>query len=90
MRILITGGAGFIGSHLADRLLAEGHSVIAIDNLATGHTRNIEHLAGKIMRIGHLGAVTIADVEAAIAIVAEALAELRSAGAQQTAVAAGA
>jgi dTDP-glucose 4,6-dehydratase len=46
MRIMITGGAGFIGSHLADRLLAEGHSVIAIDNLATGHTRNIEHLAG--------------------------------------------
>ena len=46
MRILITGGAGFIGSHLADRLLGEGHSVIAIDNLATGHTRNIEHLAG--------------------------------------------
>ncbi|HZR83722.1 MAG TPA: UDP-glucuronic acid decarboxylase family protein [Candidatus Binatia bacterium] len=46
MRILITGGAGFIGSHLADRLLADGHAVIAIDNLATGHTRNIEHLAG--------------------------------------------
>jgi len=46
MRILITGGAGFIGSHLADRLLAEGHSVLAIDNLATGHPRNIEHLAG--------------------------------------------
>lgn len=46
MRILITGGAGFIGSHLADRLLGEGHSVIAVDNLATAHTRNIEHLAG--------------------------------------------
>jgi dTDP-glucose 4,6-dehydratase len=46
MRILITGGAGFIGSHLADRLLSEGHAVIAIDNLATGHARNIEHLAG--------------------------------------------
>ena len=46
MRILITGGAGFIGSHLADRLLSEGHAVIAIDTLATGHTRNIEHLAG--------------------------------------------
>lgn len=46
MRILVTGGAGFIGSHLADRLLDEGHSVLAVDNLATGHTRNIEHLAG--------------------------------------------
>ena len=46
MRILITGGAGFIGSHLCDRLLAEGHSVIALDNLITGSTRNIQHLAG--------------------------------------------
>ncbi|MBU0492913.1 MAG: SDR family oxidoreductase [Chloroflexi bacterium] len=46
MRILITGGAGFIGSHLCDRLLAEGHHVIAMDNLITGHTRNIAHLAG--------------------------------------------
>jgi dTDP-glucose 4,6-dehydratase len=46
MRVLITGGAGFIGSHVVDRLLADGHSVIAMDNLATGHTRNIEHLAG--------------------------------------------
>jgi len=46
MRILITGGAGFIGSHLCDRLLAEGHQVIAMDNLITGSTRNIEHLAG--------------------------------------------
>jgi dTDP-glucose 4,6-dehydratase len=47
MRILITGGAGFIGSHLGDRLLAEGHAVIAMDNLITGSTRNIEHLAGR-------------------------------------------
>ena len=46
MRILITGGAGFIGSHLCDRFLAEGHQVIAMDNLITGSTRNIEHLAG--------------------------------------------
>jgi len=46
MRILITGGAGFIGSHLCDRFLAEGHTVIAMDNLITGNTRNIEHLAG--------------------------------------------
>ncbi len=49
-----------------------------------------EHLAGKIMRIGHLGSVTVADVEAAIAVVGDALAELRSQGAGQTAVAAGA
>ncbi len=47
MRILITGGAGFIGSHLGDRLLADGHSVIAMDNLITGHIRNIQHLAGR-------------------------------------------
>lgn len=46
MRVLITGGAGFIGSHLSDRFLAEGHTVIAMDNLITGNTRNIEHLAG--------------------------------------------
>lgn len=47
MRILITGGAGFLGSHLADRFLAEGHSVIAMDNLITGNTDNIAHLAGR-------------------------------------------
>jgi len=38
MRILVTGGAGFIGSHLCDRLLADGHDVIAMDNLITGST----------------------------------------------------
>jgi dTDP-glucose 4,6-dehydratase len=47
MRVLITGGAGFLGSHLCDRFLAEGHQVIAMDNLITGTTRNIEHLAGR-------------------------------------------
>jgi dTDP-glucose 4,6-dehydratase len=47
MRVLITGGAGFIGSHLCDRMLAEGHTVVALDNLITGSTRNIEHLAGR-------------------------------------------
>ena len=46
MRILITGGAGFVGSHLCDRFLSEGHSVIAMDNLITGNTKNIEHHAG--------------------------------------------
>ena len=43
---VVTGGAGFLGSHLTDRLLAEGHSVIGIDNFLTGNTGNIEHLAG--------------------------------------------
>jgi dTDP-glucose 4,6-dehydratase len=43
---VVTGGAGFLGSHLTDRLLAEGHRVIAIDNLITGNTANIGHLAG--------------------------------------------
>ncbi|HLC06151.1 MAG TPA: UDP-glucuronic acid decarboxylase family protein [Anaerolineales bacterium] len=46
MRILVTGGAGFIGSHLCDRLLAEGHQVVAMDNLVTGTLDNISHLAG--------------------------------------------
>jgi dTDP-glucose 4,6-dehydratase len=46
MRVLITGGAGFIGSHLCDYLLERGHDVIAMDNLSTGSTANISHLAG--------------------------------------------
>jgi dTDP-glucose 4,6-dehydratase len=46
LRVLITGGAGFLGSHLADRFLAEGHTVVSMDNLITGNTRNIAHLAG--------------------------------------------
>ncbi|MBC8204202.1 MAG: GDP-mannose 4,6-dehydratase, partial [FCB group bacterium] len=44
MRIVITGGAGFIGSHLADRLLNDGHEVICIDNLSTGSVANIDHI----------------------------------------------
>src|SRR3954452_15435953 len=43
---VVTGGAGFLGSHLTDRLLKEGHRVVAIDNLITGNLDNIEHLAG--------------------------------------------
>lgn len=46
MQILITGGAGFIGSHLTDRMLSEGHSVIVMDNLITGNLRNIEQHEG--------------------------------------------
>jgi dTDP-glucose 4,6-dehydratase len=46
MRILITGGAGFIGSHLSEYLLAKGHKVIVMDNLITGDIKNIQHLFG--------------------------------------------
>ena len=43
-RILVTGGAGFLGSHLSDRLIAQGHEVLCVDNLFTGTKRNIDHL----------------------------------------------
>src|SRR3984957_4318806 len=46
LRTLITGGAGFIGSHLCDRFLAEGHEVVAVDNFITGTPENIAHLFG--------------------------------------------
>ncbi len=46
MRVLITGGAGFIGSHLCDYFLAKGHEVICMDNLITGRMQNISHLLG--------------------------------------------
>ena len=46
MRVLITGAAGFLGSHLADRFLADGHSVIGLDNFVTGHPDNIAHIMG--------------------------------------------
>ena len=46
MRILITGAAGFLGSHLCDRLLADGHEVVGLDNFVTGNRENIAHLMG--------------------------------------------
>ena len=45
-KVLLLGGAGFIGSHLAERLLEEGHQVAILDDLSTGRLENIEHLAG--------------------------------------------
>ncbi|MGH7370018.1 MAG: UDP-glucuronic acid decarboxylase family protein [Candidatus Methylomirabilaceae bacterium] len=47
-RTLITGGAGFLGSHLCDRLIQEGHQVICLDNLVTGRIENIGHLIGRV------------------------------------------
>lgn len=46
MRVLVAGGAGFLGSHLVDRLIGEGHEIIAADNLYTGSKRNLQHLHG--------------------------------------------
>jgi len=46
-RVLVTGGAGFIGSHLVDRLLKEDFDVVVLDNLSSGHIRNIKHHIGK-------------------------------------------
>jgi dTDP-glucose 4,6-dehydratase len=45
MRVVLTGAAGFLGSHLADRLIREGHEVIGLDNFVTGDEANIAHLA---------------------------------------------
>jgi len=47
MRVLVTGAAGFLGSHLSDRLLGEGHSVLGVDNLSTGDLGNIAHLSNE-------------------------------------------
>jgi UDP-glucose 4-epimerase len=62
MRALITGGAGFIGSHLADLLLENGHSVIALDNLSTGRHENISHLLERTDFEFVLGSILNADL----------------------------
>jgi UDP-glucose 4-epimerase len=62
MRALVTGGAGFIGSHLADLLLEQGHSVIALDNLSTGRHQNIEHLLRRTDFEFVLGSILNADL----------------------------
>ena len=62
MKALITGGAGFIGSHLADALLARGHQVLLLDNLSTGRHENIEHLLGRKDVEFLLGSILNADL----------------------------
>ena len=62
MRALVTGGAGFIGSHLADALLRRGDQVIALDNLSTGRYDNIEHLLGRPDFEFVLGSILNADL----------------------------
>jgi UDP-glucose 4-epimerase len=62
MRALISGGAGFIGSHVADLLLDQGHSVIALDNLSTGQHKNVEHLLGRTDFEFVLGSILNADL----------------------------
>jgi len=58
MKVFITGGAGFIGSHLATRLLDDRHQVIILDDLSTGSMDNIEHLVGRAGFTYHIGSVT--------------------------------
>jgi len=62
MKALITGGAGFIGSHLADRLLADGHQVVVLDDLSTGRYENITHLLGRPDFEFVLGSILNADL----------------------------
>ncbi|MGH7476609.1 MAG: NAD-dependent epimerase/dehydratase family protein [Longimicrobiales bacterium] len=62
MKVFITGGAGFIGSHLAERLLAHGHKVLILDDLTTGSIENVEHLMGRPGFDYRIGSVTDAPL----------------------------
>ena len=61
---VVTGGAGFLGSHLSDRLLAKGHQVIVLDNLLTGNTDNIAHLAGNPDFVYRAYPICVGDIDA--------------------------
>jgi dTDP-glucose 4,6-dehydratase len=73
LRVLVAGGAGFIGSHLCERLLSEGHQVICIDNLCTGDLRNIEGIKGN-----HLFRFILQDVASPVSLEVDAVAQLAS------------
>jgi UDP-glucose 4-epimerase len=64
VRALVTGGAGFIGSTLVDRLLADGHSVVSLDNFATGRATNLEHLADDPAHVFIEADIVTADLHA--------------------------
>ena len=61
MRVLITGGAGFIGSHLADALLAQGDEVTILDNLTTGSTSNIAHIPVQAQSVSNATSMATGD-----------------------------
>jgi dTDP-glucose 4,6-dehydratase len=69
MRVVITGGAGFLGSHLASRLLSDGHSVVAVDDLSTGRRENVSNLLTDIVSANH----TCPEFELEIANVANCM-----------------
>ncbi|EUA57058.1 polysaccharide biosynthesis family protein [Mycobacterium intracellulare 1956] len=64
MRALVTGAAGFIGSTLVDRLLADGHAVVGLDNFASGRASNLEHLADNPAHVFVEADIVTADLEA--------------------------
>ncbi len=66
MRILVSGGAGFIGSHLCSRLIEDGHTVFALDNLLTGFLGNVTHLAGRRFRLLHTDVCNRLSIRGAI------------------------
>jgi UDP-glucose 4-epimerase len=79
MRYLITGGAGFIGSHLADALLARGDHVTALDDLSTGSAENVRHLHGHPRFVLHEGSILDHDVVAKLAAQNDVVAHLAAA-----------
>ncbi len=64
MRALVTGAAGFIGSTLVDRLLADGHAVVGLDNFATGRASNLDHLAGNAAHVFVEADIVTVDLDA--------------------------